>query len=26
VVRMPANVSHALHAEEASRMMLVMLK
>jgi quercetin dioxygenase-like cupin family protein len=26
VVRMPANVAHALHAEEASRMMLVMLK
>ena len=26
VVRMPANVPHALHAEEPSRMMLVMLK
>jgi quercetin dioxygenase-like cupin family protein len=26
VVRMPANVPHALQAEEPSRMMLVMLK
>jgi quercetin dioxygenase-like cupin family protein len=26
VVRMPADVPHALHAEEPSRMMLVMLK
>jgi quercetin dioxygenase-like cupin family protein len=26
VVRMPANVPHALHAEAPSRMMLVMLK
>jgi quercetin dioxygenase-like cupin family protein len=26
VVRMPANVPHALHAEASSRMMLVMLK
>lgn len=26
VVRMPASVPHAVHAEQASRMMLVMLK